>query len=52
MLQPSRPYLGFVAAAAGCLERITKESVIHDENAGVNGMVNGTLSNGIAGVSI
>jgi CTP synthase len=23
-LQPSKPYLGFVAAAAGCLEQITK----------------------------
>jgi len=51
VLQPSRPYLGFVAAAAGCLERISKETVA-DGNAGVNGMVNGTLSNGISGVSI
>ncbi len=25
VLQPSKPYLGFVAAAAGCLEQITKE---------------------------
>jgi CTP synthase len=25
VLQPSKPYLGFVAAAAGCLEQITKD---------------------------
>ena len=52
VLQPSRPYLGFVAAAAGCLESISKGTVIADGNAGANCMVNGTLSNGIAGVSI
>jgi CTP synthase len=52
VLQPSRPYLGFVAAAAGCLDRISKEVVIVNGDAGPNGMVNGTLSNGIAGISI
>jgi CTP synthase len=31
VLQPSRPYLGFVAAASGCLERISKETMIADE---------------------
>jgi len=51
VLQPSRPYLGFVAAAAGCVERISKEIVV-DGHAGLNDLVNGTLSNGISGVSI
>jgi CTP synthase len=51
MLQPSRPYPGFVATAAGCLERISEEIVIAGGHAGLNGLVNGTLSNGISGVS-
>jgi hypothetical protein len=41
-----------MAAAAGCLDRISKEVVIADSGAMSNGMVNGTLSNGIGGVSI
>jgi len=52
VLQPSRPYLGFVAAAAGCLERILQEVITADRDAASNGMVNGTLSNGIEGVTI
>jgi len=52
VLQPSRPYLGFVVAAAGCLERISKETVMAEGHAGLHGLVNGTLSNGISGVSI
>lgn len=52
VLQPSRPYLGFVAAAAGCLEWISKEIVMAEGHAGLNCLVNGTLSNGISGVSI
>jgi len=41
-----------VAAAAGCLERILKEVITADRDAASNGMVNGTLSNGIKGVTI
>ena len=44
VLQPSKPYLGFVAAAAGCLERVTLKE-------GVNGSV-GELTNGLNGVRI
>jgi CTP synthase len=44
VLQPSKPYLGFVAAAAGCLERVTSKE-------GVNGSV-GELTNGLNGVRI
>jgi len=40
VLHPSRPYLGFVAAASGCLEKITAD-----------GAMNG-LTNGVKGVSI
>lgn len=43
VLNPSKPYLGFMAASAGCLEQITKE--LQDEakhmNDGVNGITNG-----------
>ncbi|PSS28159.1 hypothetical protein M430DRAFT_47204 [Amorphotheca resinae ATCC 22711] len=48
VLQPSKPYLGFVAAAAGCLEKITAE-VVQEE--GING-VDETLVNGLNGVRI
>ncbi|RDW59643.1 putative CTP synthase [Coleophoma cylindrospora] len=40
VLQPSKPYLGFVAAAAGCLERVTKQ-VLTAEEASTNGFSNG-----------
>ena len=39
VLDPSRPYLCFVAASAGCLDRITKELL--QEKKLVNGFVNG-----------
>ncbi|KAF4631964.1 hypothetical protein G7Y89_g6165 [Cudoniella acicularis] len=48
VLDPSKPYLGFVAAAAGCLEKVTADCM-HAE--GVNG-VDGALVNGINGVRI
>lgn len=35
VLQPSKPYLGFVAAAAGCLEKVTKDGAV------------GNLANGV-----
>ncbi|KAI9815491.1 MAG: CTP synthase ura7 [Pycnora praestabilis] len=46
VLRPSKPYLGFVAAAAGCLDEV----VARTSQAG--GRVNGVLVNGMAGVSI
>jgi CTP synthase len=52
VLQPSRPYLGFVVAAAGYLERISKEIVMAEGHAGLNGLVNRTLSNGYFWVSV
>ncbi|KAI9739915.1 MAG: CTP synthase ura7 [Claussenomyces sp. TS43310] len=39
VLDPSRPYLGFVAASAGCLEQITKELLQQQE--ATNGLPNG-----------
>lgn len=41
VLDPSRPYLGFIAASAGCLEQITKEL-----QQAINGLPNG-VGNGI-----
>ncbi|POR31750.1 CTP synthase [Tolypocladium paradoxum] len=40
VLQPATPTLGFVAAAIGCLDRITKE-VLQEKTALVNGVVDG-----------
>jgi CTP synthase len=40
VLEPSRPYLGFFAASAGCLEQITKELL--QEHQATNGLANGT----------
>ena len=37
VLQPSKPYLGFVAAAAGCLDKITKDLLAQAEAELVNG---------------
>ena len=48
VLQPSKPYLGFVAAASGCLEKVTADTA-RDE--GVNG-VDGSLANNLRGVRI
>lgn len=38
VLSPSRPYLGFVAAAAKCLEKVTKEVAQMDEQAAALGV--------------
>ncbi|KAH6669040.1 CTP synthase [Halenospora varia] len=51
VLDPSKPYLGFVAAAAGCLEKVTSDIMATDGVNGVNG-VNGALTNGVNGVRI
>jgi CTP synthase len=39
VLDPSRPYLGFFAASAGCLDRITKE--LSEKVKGTDGLTNG-----------
>jgi len=49
VLHPSKPYLGFVAAAAGCFRKVMQEVVEMDGY--VDGDIN-SLSNGIGGVSI
>jgi CTP synthase len=53
VLEPSKPYLGFIAAASGCLEKVTldclKESAILSN--GVDHSVNG-VTNGLNGVRI
>nr|XP_036582114.1 ctp synthase [Colletotrichum truncatum]KAF6790774.1 ctp synthase [Colletotrichum truncatum] len=36
VLNPSRPYLGFIAAAAGCLDKVIKEQL--EVNNGANGV--------------
>ncbi|EOO02183.1 putative ctp synthase protein [Phaeoacremonium minimum UCRPA7] len=41
VLDPSRPYLGFVAASSGCLEEVTKE-LLQEKTNFVNGVVAGT----------
>ncbi|TGO85912.1 hypothetical protein BPOR_0352g00030 [Botrytis porri] len=48
VLAPSKSYLGFVAAAAGCMEKITEDCL----KAELDNSVNGDLSNGINGVTI
>lgn len=53
VLQPSRPYLGFVAAAAGCLDRIADEVVAGDKASQANGILStGALTNGVNGITI
>ena len=47
VLQPSRPYLGFVAAAARCLEKVSLE--VGEMS---NGDLLGSLTNGLNGVRI
>jgi CTP synthase len=47
VLEPSKPYLGFVAAAAGCLEKVSNEV----EQLS-NGDLLGRLTNGLNGVRI
>jgi len=46
VLRPSKPYLGFVAAASGCLEGVTGRG----RSASANGT--GTSTNGLEGVGI
>ncbi|KAF1986681.1 putative CTP synthase [Aulographum hederae CBS 113979] len=38
VLNPSKPYLGFVAASAGCLDKITKEAMVSAKSDGPNGV--------------
>lgn len=47
VLQPSKPYLGFVAAAAGCLEKVSAEV-----GQLSNGDLLGSLTNGLNGIRI
>jgi CTP synthase len=47
VLQPSKPYLGFVAAASGCLEKVSMEV-----GQMSNGDLLGSLTNGLNGVRI
>ena len=47
VLSPSRPYLGFVAAAAGCLDKVTREVAEMDEQASALG-----VAHALAGVNI
>ncbi|KAG9237175.1 CTP synthase [Amylocarpus encephaloides] len=51
VLRPSKPYLGFVAAAAGMLDKVTTDCMNGSNINGVNG-VNGHLANGLEGVHI
>ncbi|KFY85928.1 hypothetical protein V500_08018 [Pseudogymnoascus sp. VKM F-4518 (FW-2643)] len=46
VLSPSRPYLGFVAAASGCLDKITREISDLDSQAAALGL--GERSEGVA----
>jgi CTP synthase len=48
VLQPSKPYLGFVAAAAGCLEQITKELSGQKDLSHLQVKVNNLQVNGTA----
>ncbi|KAK8195412.1 CTP synthase-like protein [Phyllosticta capitalensis] len=45
VLDPSRPYLGFVAASAGCLEQVTADLLSDGIDSPVNG-VNGAADKG------
>jgi CTP synthase len=49
VLEPSMPYLGFVAAASGCLDKVTVDLARVD---GVNGIIDGSLVNDLNGVGI
>ncbi|KAL2064720.1 hypothetical protein VTL71DRAFT_3858 [Oculimacula yallundae] len=50
VLDPSKPYLGFVAAAAGCLEKVTKDMA--RSITLTNGDGEASLVNGLSGVRI
>lgn len=54
VLRPSKPYLGFVAASAGCLEEVTRRRASVN-NGGRNGVVSpgpGALVNGNGEIGI
>ncbi|KAF2028194.1 CTP synthase-like protein [Setomelanomma holmii] len=48
VLDPSRPYLGFVAASAGMLEEITQQY----QHGAVNGLGVEGIANGVAGLKV
>lgn len=48
VLDPSRPYLGFIAASAGMLDEITKQY----QHGAANGLSAEGIANGVAGVKI
>jgi CTP synthase len=48
VLDPSRPYLGFVAASAGLLEEITRQY----QHGAVNGLDAEGIANGVAGLKV
>jgi len=48
VLDPSRPYLGFIAASAGILEQITKDY----QNGAMNGVTAEGIANGVDGLQI
>jgi len=50
VLDPSKPYLGFVAAAAGCLEKVTED--MGKSGTLTNGNAEASLVNGLNGVRI
>ncbi|PVH81185.1 CTP synthase-like protein [Cadophora sp. DSE1049] len=50
VLDPSKPYLGFVAAAAGCLEKVTED--VGKSATLTNGSAEASLVNGLNGVRI
>ena len=52
VLMPSKPFLGFVAAASGCLDTVTADVLKAELVNGVNGDVEGSLTNGLNGVRI
>jgi CTP synthase len=51
VLYPSKPYLGFVAAAAGCLDKVTEDTLRGEKSLADSTEVNG-LTNGLNGVRI
>jgi CTP synthase len=48
VLDPSRPYLGFVAASAGILDDITRQY----QHGAVNGLGVEGIANGVAGLKV
>lgn len=55
VLRPSKPYLGFVAASAGCLEEVTKKNMGKGSANGHGdgkGEAEASLVDGMEGVNI